>query len=257
MIVRWLGLVVAQVGPDGAVPVDVGEPRGRRVRAARSSAPVTAGAGALLEPALELVDDLAHDRARGLARPRRDHAVERQQRADQVDVRLDRVEQLGLEQQLVRGPRRSIASCCITCTTASGSTRGCRPSQRATRRRTSCRARRCARLPLAVERVERVASMLGVAADQREAGAVGAVASPRTSRQRRNRSSAHAVIARGSSRAAAAARARRARGRARSSPAATVAAPRPRRARDALADLPPLGRRERSRRHGAAAAARR
>jgi hypothetical protein len=59
------------------------------------------GARLLLKSALERFDNLAHDQPCGVARLGGDDAVEREQRADEVDVRLDGLEQLGLEQETV------------------------------------------------------------------------------------------------------------------------------------------------------------
>src|SRR4029079_10739918 len=54
------------------------------------------------EPPLKLVDDLADDEPCRLASLRRNHAVEGKQRSDEVHVRLDGLEQLRLEQELVQ-----------------------------------------------------------------------------------------------------------------------------------------------------------
>ena len=70
MIVRELGLVVAQVGADGAVPVDLGGARPARARGAVQAAADRLAQRAR-EPALEVLDHLAHDLPRRLAGLRR------------------------------------------------------------------------------------------------------------------------------------------------------------------------------------------
>ena len=64
--------------------------------------PLTAWRVRLREPPLEVLDDLAHDRAGRLARALGDHAGEREQVADQVHVGLDGLQHLGLQQHLAQ-----------------------------------------------------------------------------------------------------------------------------------------------------------
>ena len=65
-------------------------------------APRTASVMGLRELALEVVDHLAHDPPRRLARLLGNHVVERQQCPHQVNVGLHRLERLGLEQHLLK-----------------------------------------------------------------------------------------------------------------------------------------------------------
>ena len=74
--------------------------RGRLIRAARFSAPVDRGPGPLGDPPLQVVDDLARPPAgRSAWSWLGHHPVQREQRADQVHVGLDRLQHLRLQQQ--------------------------------------------------------------------------------------------------------------------------------------------------------------
>ena len=89
---------VLEVGADGAVPVDV-RCRGRLIRAGPVERAGDRGPGPLGEPRLQLGDDPADHLPGGLLGLLRHHPVQRQQRADQVHVGLDRLQHLRLQQQ--------------------------------------------------------------------------------------------------------------------------------------------------------------
>jgi hypothetical protein len=93
------GLVAGEVGGDRAVPVDVARPG-----TAAARRPVECAgdgrAGAVRDPPLDLRDDPGDDLAGGRLGRLRHEVVEAEQRADQVHIRLDRLEHLRLEQQL-------------------------------------------------------------------------------------------------------------------------------------------------------------
>jgi hypothetical protein len=92
-----LGLVVLQVGADRGRPVDIGQARPAVASGAiqRSEHRAMQVGG---QPALDLLDHLADDYASGLPCPFRQRTAQREQHADQVDVRFDGLEQLGLDQ---------------------------------------------------------------------------------------------------------------------------------------------------------------
>ena len=73
--------------------------RGRRVRAARLTAPADRGAGPLPDPLLDLGHHLGDHRPGRLPGGLRHHRVQPDQGGDQVDVGLHGAQQLGLEQQ--------------------------------------------------------------------------------------------------------------------------------------------------------------
>ena len=130
-----LGLVVAQVGPDRAVPVDLGCAAAARVRALRSSAPRAAAARAVGEPPLDVLARPGARRRRATVPARLGQRVaQAHQRRGQVHVGRDVSSTSGSSSSRC-SPSRSIASCCTTRTTPLGKCARSSPSQRATRRR--------------------------------------------------------------------------------------------------------------------------
>ena len=111
-----LGLVVREVGPDRAVPVDLGRPRARRARAAVQRA-AGGAARAVGEPPLDVLD---HLRARPAARPSRLASGSASRRLISVAARCTSGVTLsstsGSSSSRCR-PSRSIASCWTTRTT--------------------------------------------------------------------------------------------------------------------------------------------
>ena len=111
-------LVVAQVAPDRPVPVDVAV-----ARAARDGRPVERPGDGLpqraLQAALDVLDDLADDRARGRPGLGRHDPAERDQLGRELQVRLDVASSSG-SRSIRRRFSRSSASCCMTDTTDDG-----------------------------------------------------------------------------------------------------------------------------------------
>ena len=73
--------------------------RGRLIAGAAVEGAGEGGPGAGREPLLQVLDDLAYDGPRRLLRRLRHRLVEREQGADEVDVRLHRLQHLRLQQQ--------------------------------------------------------------------------------------------------------------------------------------------------------------
>ena len=122
-----LGLVMLEVGPDGAVPVDLVVPR-----PARSRRPVQAAGHRLPQRFGELpeqvIDDLSHHQAGRLLGLAGHDPTERKEVGDEVDVGLDGGQQLRLHEHL-RGGRADRARLSASPgRPTSGRTRGCRPA---------------------------------------------------------------------------------------------------------------------------------
>ncbi len=94
-----VGLVVLQVGADGAIPVDLARARSVGARGA-----IQAAAHRLEQRirqlALQLLHHAAHHLPRGILRLLRDDVAQREQRRHQMHVRLDLLQHLRLQQHL-------------------------------------------------------------------------------------------------------------------------------------------------------------
>ena len=131
MTVRCSRLVVAQVGPDRAVPVDLVVARPRRPRAAVQRA-ARRRARAVREPPLDVLDDLPHDLPRDLPARLGQRVAAGSSASPPGARRASRSRAPPARAAAGAGRSRSIASCCTTRTTPLGKCERSSPSQRAT-----------------------------------------------------------------------------------------------------------------------------
>jgi hypothetical protein len=96
-----LGLIMPEIGADGARPVDIGMTgtTGATLAVKRASQRLD---GAMLQPLHEIVDNFLYDNADGILAPFRDRRSERHEIGDEMHVGFQRLEEFRLHQQILQ-----------------------------------------------------------------------------------------------------------------------------------------------------------